>query len=50
MPNVAKKEALTLSVPPETKEQLEAIALRLGIFWGKSPSVSGCWCDRPAAS
>ena len=36
-----KKEALTLSVPPETKEQLEAIALRLGIFWGKSPSVSG---------
>jgi len=36
-----KKEALTLSVPPETKEQLEAIALRLGILWGKSPSVSG---------
>jgi len=36
-----KKEALTLSVPPETKEQLETIALRLGIFWGKSPSVSG---------
>lgn len=36
-----KKEALTLSVPPETKEQLESIALRLGIFWGKSPSVSG---------
>jgi predicted DNA-binding transcriptional regulator YafY len=36
-----KKEALTLSVPPETKEQLEAIALRLNIKWGKSPSVSG---------
>jgi predicted DNA-binding transcriptional regulator YafY len=36
-----KKEALTLSVPPETKEQLEAIALRCGIFWGKSPSISG---------
>ncbi|MCW6051653.1 WYL domain-containing protein [Lyngbya sp. CCAP 1446/10] len=36
-----KKEALTLSVPPETKEQLESIALRLGIKWGKSPSVSG---------
>jgi predicted DNA-binding transcriptional regulator YafY len=36
-----KKEALTLSVPPGTKEQLEAIARRLGIFWGKSPSPSG---------
>jgi predicted DNA-binding transcriptional regulator YafY len=36
-----KKEALTLSVPPGTKEQLETIARRLGIFWGKSPSPSG---------
>lgn len=36
-----KKEALTLSVPPGTKEQLEEIARRLGIFWGKSPSPSG---------
>jgi len=36
-----KKEALTLSVPPGTKEQLEAIARRLNIFWGKEPSVSG---------
>lgn len=36
-----KKEALTLSVPPGTKEQLESIARRLGIFWGKSPSPSG---------
>lgn len=36
-----KKEALTLSVPPGTKEQLEAIALRLKILWGKEPSVSG---------
>ena len=36
-----KKEALTLSVPPGTKEQLEAIARRLNIFWGKSPSPSG---------
>ncbi len=36
-----KKEALTLSVPPGTKEKLEAIARRLGIFWGKSPSPSG---------
>ncbi|MGB7439448.1 MAG: WYL domain-containing protein [Coleofasciculaceae cyanobacterium] len=36
-----KKETLTLSVPPGTKEQLEAIARRLGIFWGKSPSPSG---------
>ena len=36
-----KKEALTLSVPPGTKEQLEAIARRLNIFWGNSPSPSG---------
>lgn len=36
-----KKETLTLSVPPGIKEQLEAIALRLGIRWGKSPSISG---------
>lgn len=36
-----KKEALTLSVPPGTKEQLETIASRLNIHWGKSPSVSG---------
>jgi predicted DNA-binding transcriptional regulator YafY len=36
-----KKEALTLSVPPGTKEKLETIARRLGIFWGKSPSPSG---------
>lgn len=36
-----KKETLTLSVPPGTKEQLEAIARRLKIFWGKSPSPSG---------
>ena len=36
-----KKEALTLSVPPGTKEQLEAIARRLNIHWGKEPSVSG---------
>ena len=36
-----KKEALTLSVPPGTKEQLEAIASQLNILWGKEPSVSG---------
>uniref|UniRef100_A0ACD5GW81 Uncharacterized protein n=1 Tax=Desertifilum tharense IPPAS B-1220 TaxID=1781255 RepID=A0ACD5GW81_9CYAN len=36
-----KKEALTLSVPPGTKEQLEEIAERFGILWGKSPSPSG---------
>ncbi|MFB2834937.1 helix-turn-helix transcriptional regulator [Floridanema evergladense] len=36
-----KKDTLTLSVPPGTKEQLESIARRLGIFWGKSPSPSG---------
>jgi len=36
-----KKETLTLSVPPGTKEKLDAIARRLGILWGKSPSPSG---------
>lgn len=36
-----KKETITLSIPPGTKEQLEAIARRLGIRWGKNPSISG---------
>ena len=36
-----KKETITLSIPPGTKEQLEAIALHQEIFWGKDPSVSG---------
>lgn len=36
-----KKETITLSIPPGTKEQLETIALRLRILWGKEPSVSG---------
>lgn len=36
-----KKETITLSITPGTKEQLEAIARRLQIFWGKDPSVSG---------
>ncbi len=36
-----KKETLTLSVPPGTKEKLEAIAQRLNIKWGNNPSASG---------
>ncbi|MUG96262.1 WYL domain-containing protein [Scytonema sp. UIC 10036] len=36
-----KKETITLSIPTGIREQLEEIACRLGIFWGKSPSVSG---------
>jgi predicted DNA-binding transcriptional regulator YafY len=36
-----KKETITLSIPPGTKEQLEAIASRLNILWGERPSVSG---------
>jgi predicted DNA-binding transcriptional regulator YafY len=36
-----KKETLTLSVPPGTKAQLEAIADRLNIRWGNNPSPSG---------
>jgi predicted DNA-binding transcriptional regulator YafY len=36
-----KKETITLSIPPGTKDRLEAIARRFNIFWGKSPSPSG---------
>ncbi|MFN6516161.1 MAG: transcriptional regulator [Nostoc sp. CreGUA01] len=36
-----KKETITLSIPPGTKEQLEAIARNLNIYWGKEPSISG---------
>ena len=36
-----KKESITLSIPPGTKAKLEAIADRLDIRWGKSPSISG---------
>lgn len=36
-----KKETITLSIPPGTKEKLEEIARALKIFWGKSPSISG---------
>ncbi|AFY78161.1 MAG: WYL domain-containing protein [Hydrococcus sp. C42_A2020_068] len=36
-----KKETITLSISPGTKEKLEAIARRFNIFWGKSPSPSG---------
>jgi predicted DNA-binding transcriptional regulator YafY len=35
-----KKETLTLSVPPGTKERLEKIAERLGFRWGNNPSAS----------
>lgn len=36
-----KKETLTLSVPPGTKDKLEDIAQRLEIKWGENPSASG---------
>ncbi|MEM8640380.1 MAG: WYL domain-containing protein [Cyanobacteria bacterium P01_G01_bin.54] len=36
-----KKDTITLSVPPGTKEKLEAIAAQNQIYWGKNPSVSG---------
>jgi WYL domain len=36
-----KKDTITLSIPPGTKEQLEAIARDLQILWGKEPSISG---------
>lgn len=36
-----KKETITLSIPPGTKEKLEEIARSLNIYWGKVPSISG---------
>ncbi len=36
-----KKDTITLSIPPGTKEKLEEIARDLGITWGKEPSISG---------
>lgn len=36
-----KKDTITLSIPPGTKEKLEEIARNLGITWGKEPSISG---------
>ncbi len=36
-----KKETITLSIPPGTKDQLEAIAARFQILWGNRPSISG---------
>lgn len=36
-----KKDTITLSIPPGTKEKLEQLAGQLGIYWGKSPSISG---------
>jgi predicted DNA-binding transcriptional regulator YafY len=36
-----KKETITLSISPGTKEKIEEIARRFKIFWGKSPSPSG---------
>lgn len=36
-----KKETITLSIPPGTKAQLEAIASSLDIKWGNNPSISG---------
>ncbi len=38
---IRKKDTLTLSVPPGTKEQLEALASRFDILWGENPSASG---------
>ena len=36
-----KKETITLSIPPGTKEKLEQIAAKLEIKWGERPSISG---------
>ncbi len=36
-----KKDTITLSIPPGTKEKLEKIARKFNITWGKEPSISG---------
>ncbi|SRR5579883_734427 len=36
-----KKDTITLSIPPGTKEKLEELARHLNILWGKEPSISG---------
>ena len=36
-----KKDTITLSIPPGTKEKLEQIARKFNITWGKEPSISG---------
>lgn len=36
-----KKDTITLSIPPGTKEKLEEIARKFSITWGKEPSISG---------
>ncbi|ARV60134.1 transcriptional regulator [Nostocales cyanobacterium HT-58-2] len=36
-----KKDTITLSIPPGTKEKLEEIARHFDISWGKEPSISG---------
>lgn len=39
-PMARQKEALTLSVPPGTKKQLDELAERLGYRWGDRPNAS----------
>lgn len=36
-----KKETITLSIPPGSKEKLESIATKLNILWGDRGSISG---------
>ena len=36
-----KKDTITQSIPPGTKEKLEEIARHFDISWGKEPSISG---------
>jgi hypothetical protein len=38
---IRKKDTITLSIPPGTREKLEAIADQLDIKWGNKPSISG---------
>ncbi|AFY85313.1 helix-turn-helix transcriptional regulator [Oscillatoria acuminata] len=38
---IRKKETITLSIPPGTKERLEEIAAELKVLWGDRGSISG---------
>lgn len=36
-----KLEAITLSLSPDEKAELEALAQQFGILWGDKPNISG---------
>jgi len=38
---MTRPEAITLSLSPEEKAELEALAQQFGILWGDKPNISG---------